>query len=140
MTDIATPPTEADVHSGAPSRWTQDAEDRRRARERVEREARRGVSPRAWSESDLKWAFGHKLKAEITRLEAVAAEAAGAKAEAHQRAKERERVRELAEQIIREQDAAAKVARLEAAEREARRRLGLEPDPEPAAPAKSRSR
>lgn len=103
----------------------QQERKRARARERVARAVRRGVDPHTrFEESDLAWAFrGHEE--ELAELEAQVEDAIAARTEKHRQKAERDDLREVTEQVLREWDDRERRERREKAEAEARKRLEL---------------
>ncbi len=97
-----------------------DAERRARARDKVRRAANTGKGPfETFSEADLDWAFAD-CKPELDELERRAEAERLRRQEREESAGRGRELREMTEQIIREQDA----ERWAAAKQEARRRLG----------------
>jgi hypothetical protein len=123
-----------DVYGPPPTaRSTPMSQVKEVARERVRRDAAAGKAPSTYRADDLVWAFGDspEARAELEALEATAERVRDEKAERGRRNRAGIRVRSLAESIIKQQDKEAADARMEAAIAEARRRLGLDPQPAP---------
>jgi hypothetical protein len=102
-------------------RETTEEESRAKARERVARDARRGIMPsQAYSADDLAWAFAGDHEAELQELEEQAAEVPAAEAQHEESVQRRRELQAMTDRVLAEQEA----ERRSKAEAEGRKRLG----------------
>jgi hypothetical protein len=102
------------------------AEERAAALKKLTAAAKRGESPRLFPEEDLRWLFGADMEAEVEELAQVAEQARAARLEKHRKQKAAEELRSATNAVLEEWAVAELAERRKLAEKEARRRLGLE--------------